>query len=571
MQAFRNLKITGKLFVLVFAAAFFVAAVAVTGFLFLTKTNTTMQNLDKNELRAVKLIDEAQIEIRTNQAAILEYLLATDASRRSALLTDMKTRDDKINLYLLELDKTNLSEEQGRSLELLRQMLSNFRDDREQIAKFVANNNIGLAVMTYTHQAVPVLDGINKQLGYISQEFNDNARQAYEQSARAVTTASLTLTALGLLALIIVIALGLALARAVAKPLRQVAATVTDVADGNLTADLVAVDSRDEAGQVAAAINTMTENLRGLIKQVANSAEQVAASSEQLNASADQAALTANQVAESITGVAHGSATQLNAVEESSAAVAQMSATVELVMTNAGIVADTSAQAAEAAARGTEQISSAVRQIGNIEKTVTESARIVQTLGDRSKEIGQIVDTISSIAGQTNLLALNAAIESARAGEAGRGFAVVAEEVRKLAEQSQDASKQIGGLIAAIQADTDQAVAAMHEGTREVRVGSDVVNGAGEAFQEILASVSRVSDQAGEMSSAIREMAGGSEKIVAAMREIDTVSKKTVEETQNVSAATEEQSATMEEIAASSQGLANLAQDLQAAVRRFSI
>lgn len=571
MQTFRNLKITGKLFVLVFAAAFFVAAVAVTGFLFLTKTNTTMQNLDKNELRAVKLIDEAQIEIKANQAAILEYLLATDASRRNALLTDMKTRDDKINLYLLELDKTNLSEEQGRSLELLRQMLANFRDDREQIAKFVANNNIGLAVMTYTRQAVPVLDGINKQLGYISQEFNDNARQAYEQSARAVTTASLTLTALGLLALIIVIALGLAVARAVAKPLRQVAATVTDVADGNLTADLVAVDSRDEAGQVAAAINTMTENLRGLIKQVANSAEQVAASSEQLNASADQAALTANQVAESITGVAQGSAAQLNAVEESSAAVAQMSATVELVMTNAGIVADTSAQAAEAAARGTEQISSAVRQIANIEKTVTESARIVQTLGDRSKEIGQIVDTISSIAGQTNLLALNAAIESARAGEAGRGFAVVAEEVRKLAEQSQDASKQIGELIAAIQTDTDQAVAAMHEGTREVRVGSDVVNGAGEAFQEILASVSRVSDQAGEMSSAIREMAGGSEKIVAAMREIDTVSKKTVEETQNVSAATEEQSATMEEIAASSQGLANLAQDLQAAVRRFSI
>ncbi|HWQ60996.1 MAG TPA: methyl-accepting chemotaxis protein, partial [Negativicutes bacterium] len=437
MQSFKNLKITGKLFVLVFVAAFFVAAVAATGFFFLTKTNATMQRLDKNELRAVKLIDEAQIEIKAAQGIILEYLLNTDAKRRSAMLLDMKARGDKIDLYLLELDKTNLSGEQRHNLDILKQMLTNYREYRDQVTKLTAENNMKIAILIYTTQGMPIIDGINQQFGYISQEFNANAREAYAQSARDVTTASVMLTAIGVLALLIVIALGVTVARMVARPLKQVAATVTEIAAGNLAADLIVVDSRDEAGQVATAINTMTENLRSLIKQVAGSAEQVAASSEELNASADQAALTANQVAESITGVAQGSAAQLNAVEESSAAVEQMSATVEQVTTNANVVADTSAQAAEAAARGTEQISSAVRQIANIEKTVVESARIVQTLGDRSKEIGQILDTISSIAGQTNLLALNAAIESARAGEAGRGFAVVAEEVRKLAEQSQ--------------------------------------------------------------------------------------------------------------------------------------
>ncbi len=571
MQAIKNLKITGKLFVLVFVAAFFVAAVAVTGFFFLTKTNATLQSLDKNELRAVKLIDEAQIEIKAAQAIVCEYLPNKDASRRKTLLSDMQAGDDKVNLYLLELDKTNLSEEQRRSLSLLNQMLTNFRDSRNQAIKFLAENNESTAIMIYNHQSVPVVDGINKQLGFISQEFNDRARAAYAQSERDVSTASVLLTAIGLVALLVVIVLGLAIARAVAKPLKQVAATVSEVATGNLTAELVAVNSRDEAGQVATAINTMTENLRDLIRQVANSAEQVAASSEQLTASADQAALTANQIAGSITGVAQGSATQLKAVEDSSAAVEQMSATVDHVTANANVVADTSAQAAETAARGAEQISSAVRQIADIERTVEDSARIVETLGERSKEIGQILDTIASIAGQTNLLALNAAIESARAGEAGRGFAVVAEEVRKLAEQSQEASKQIGELIGAIQADTARAVAAMHQGTREVRVGSEVVNSAGEAFQEILAAVSRVSDQAREMAFAIGQMASGSQQIVTAIREIDTVSKATAEETQTVSAATEEQSATMEEIAASSQGLAKLAQDLQTVVRKFTV
>jgi len=571
VQSLKNLKISGKLFVLIFVAAFFVTAVAATGFFFLNKPNATLPRLDRNDLRAVKLIDEAQIVIKAAQGIVLEYLLNPDTKRRKDLLENLQALGGQLDNLLAELEKTSLSDDQRRNLELLKQMLTNYRDHRDSVLKLTTENKLQMAIVIYTYQSVPILDGINQQLGYISQEFNSKAQEAYAQSSRDVVTASVMMTGLGVSALLIVIALGVTVARMVARPLKEVAATVSEVAAGNLAAGLVAVDSRDEAGEVATAINAMTENLRALIKQVAGTAEQVAASSEQLNASADQAALTSNQVAESISGVAQGSAAQLKAVEESSAAVEQMSATVELVTANASVVAETSAQAAEAAARGTDQISSAVRQIANIEKTVAESARIVETLGERSKEIGQIVDTISSIAGQTNLLALNAAIESARAGEAGRGFAVVAEEVRKLAEQSQDASKQISELIGAIQADTEQAVAAMHQGTSAVRIGSEVVNKAGDAFQEILAAVGRVSDQAGQMSQAIAEMAGGSEKIVASMKEIDAVSKANVEETQNVSAATEEQSATMEEIAASSQGLATIAQDLQTAIRRFTI
>ncbi len=542
MRFFKDLSIANKLSVLVFIAAFFVATIAVTGYYFLANTDAVMQALNKNELRSVKLIDEAQIEIKATQSIVLEYLLTRDADRRKALLDDLKTRGEKVDFYLLELDKTNLSEDQRRNLELLTSMLKNYRGNRDQVLKLTGEGKMNEAIMIYTYQSIPVLDGINKQLGYISDEFNETARSAHEQSSHGVTVASMTLTAIGLAALLTVIALGLTIARMVSRPLKQVAAAVTEVAAGNLARQALVVDSRDEAGQVALAINTMTDNLRGLIKQVAESAEQLAAASEQLNASADQAAVTATQVAH-----------------------------VQQVTANAEVVAATSAQAAEAAGKGTEQISMAVRQIANIEKTVADSAQIVQTLGDRSKEIGQILDTISTIAGQTNLLALNAAIESARAGEAGRGFAVVAEEVRKLAEQSQEASMQIGELIGAIQTDTDKAVAAMNTGTHEVKVGSGVVNSAGQAFEHILTLVNQASAQTRDMSIAIRQMAGGSQQIVASMKAIDAVSKTTAAETESVSAATEEQSATMEEIAASSQSLAQLSQNLQAALRRFTV
>jgi methyl-accepting chemotaxis protein len=187
-------------------------------------------------------------------------------------------------------------------------------------------------------------------------------------------------------------------------------------------------------------------------------------------------------------------------------------------------------------------------------------------LGERSKEIGQIVDTISGIAGQTNLLALNAAIEAARAGEQGRGFAVVAEEVRKLAEQSQDAAKQIAVLIGEIQGETDRAVAAMNNGTREVKLGAEVVNASGKSFQEIAEMVTRVSGQTKEISAAIELMANGSQQIVESVKEIDELSKHASGEAQTVSAATEEQSASMEEIASSSQALAHLAMDLREAL-----
>lgn len=122
--------------------------------------------------------------------------------------------------------------------------------------------------------------------------------------------------------------------------------------------------------------------------------------------------------------------------------------------------------------------------MNTIEKTVITSSDIIAKLGDQSKEIGRIIDAISGIAGQTNLLALNADIEAARAGEQGRGFTVVADEVRKLAEQSRKAAKKIANLINEIQIDTEKAVAAMSEGTREVKTGCEVVDTAGKSFDQ---------------------------------------------------------------------------------------
>lgn len=380
----------------------------------------------------------------------------------------------------------------------------------------------------------------------------------------------LLFTLIIVLSVIIVIFATTLLVKRITRPIETLARQVDQVASGDLTVQ-ASVSGKDEIAALAVGFNKMVDNLHKLILQVHTSAEHVAASAEQLTASSHQSSQAANQVASSISEIAQEADTQLRTVEQTSGSIRNMSASINQVNDYAHNAVLKSGQAAEKAKESDLSINQAVQQMELIEQTVNTSARIISALGERSKEIGQIVDTISGIAGQTNLLALNAAIEAARAGEQGRGFAVVADEVRKLAEQSQSAAKQIAELIGRIQLDTAKAVEAMSNGTHEVILGAKVVNSAGSTFREITALITQVSGQITGISTAMEQMNKESRSIVASIKTIDELSGRTAAESQTVSAATQEQSASMEEVASASQNLAEMAQKLQEMVQHFRI
>ncbi|MEN6412506.1 MAG: methyl-accepting chemotaxis protein [Veillonellales bacterium] len=426
------------------------------------------------------------------------------------------------------------------------------------------------AIQVMVSELVPAATALNNKVDEYQERRNKEITNDLNQALDNVGQARNASIFAAVFSAVLGILIGFFAARRIASPVNQLAVVSQKVANGDLT-EQVNVTSQDEIGKLASSFNTMVTELKTLIKQVTENAEQVAASSEELTASSEQSAQAANQIATSITDVAKGAEEQLAASNDTSAVVEQLSASIQQVAANTNEVAGQSAQAADKAIEGNKAVDEAVNQMTSIEQTVTASAEVVTLLGERSKEIGQIVDTISGIAGQTNLLALNAAIEAARAGEQGRGFAVVAEEVRKLAEQSQEAAKQIASLISEIQGNTDKAVVAMNDGTKEVKLGAEVVNAAGQAFREIATLVTNVSGQVQEISTAIEQMAVGSQQIVESVKRIDNLSKKASGESQTVSAATEEQSASMEEIAASSQSLAKMAQNLQSAVSNFQV
>ena len=394
--------------------------------------------------------------------------------------------------------------------------------------------------------------------------------ETVEASSAAANQAVLFAAITGAFALAIGVLLSVLLSRAVRRPLKILADGAALYSQGDLTRTIL-ISSQDEIGEVGTAMNRMQEHLKSLVLNIRRQSALLAQAAGQLGANADQSADSANSVAEAISGVAAGADNQNRTIEKVMSNVAQNAEDVRRMGQQAAGAADSSKAVAHKAEEGEIAAERAVNQMDQIEETVERSATVVAKLGTMSQEIGHIVEAISDIAGQTNLLALNAAIEAARAGESGRGFSVVAEEVRKLAEQSDQAAQQIATLIGGIQAETENAVAVMAAGTREVRTGAEVVRTAGRSFQEINELVAAVSDQVRGISESFGSLAEGNTQILQAMHDLKSIGESASQQTQNVSAATQEQSAAMQEIASSGHELTRYAEELQQAVNQFKV
>lgn len=340
---------------------------------------------------------------------------------------------------------------------------------------------------------------------------------------------------------------------------------------GKITLQEIRMDRQDEFGHFASLLNILLDQVRKFIGQVSDSSQQLTASAQELTSTVDQSSGTSMQVVSSTEKLVHGADVQLQNAKKSRQDVIQMSDAIVQIAENTQKVSNAAEKTSTNAAAGEQSIREVIAQMQIIEKKTDASVSSIELLENKSGQIGKIVEVISSIANQTNLLALNAAIESARAGEAGRGFSIVAEEVRKLAEQSQDAAKQITELIAEVQSSTSQAANFMQESKIEVDAGARIVDNAGKNFTEIVQMVLTITQQIHEISASVEESNNHSQEIVTSMQVMEKESQDAAGQAQTISASTQEQSASLEEIAASSQHLAKMADDLQQAIYTFRL
>jgi len=287
--------------------------------------------------------------------------------------------------------------------------------------------------------------------------------------------------------------------------------TISQVARGDLT--IRGKVTNDALGNVVDSVNFMLDNFTKVLERVRKAAIDVSTS--------------ANQILEAADDMTAGATQQDQEITNTSSAVEELTVSMKQVSNNAEASAEAARRALDAAEQGNRAVRDTLEGMQRIRASVQATAKKIKSLGDRSLEISEIINVINDITEQTNLLALNAAIEAARAGDAGRGFAVVADEVRKLAEHSRSATKDIAALIKAIQAETNEAVVVMEDGTREVEVGAGLADQAGKALEAISSVVRQSAELVQEISLASKQQVRGTEGVANAMQIISGITRQT--------------------------------------------
>lgn len=359
--------------------------------------------------------------------------------------------------------------------------------------------------------------------------------------------------------------------RSIVAPLSSLLMRAKQVAEGDLSEEAIAITTRDEIGELAAAFQQMVRSLRTMVTHVHETAEKVAHSLQEVSTTFQEMNVSSQDVANAIGQVSKGAAIQAEQLTGAFEIMEKAAISLKQVVANAQSANSAVTQTSGRAETGRVTANEAVNRIGRLTNTVLETTAVIQSLGKMSQQISEITATITSIADQTNLLALNAAIEAARAGEAGRGFAVVAEEVRKLAEAAAEAVAKIGGLIKSIQGEAERAVKAIEVSSKEVQGGKEQVA----KIAEALGDINRVAREAATFVDQItvsgQERVLEVEKIVRAINEVASVAKESATSIEQVSSTSQEQTASMQEITASAQELAQLAMDLKDMVGKFRL
>lgn len=331
------------------------------------------------------------------------------------------------------------------------------------------------------------------------------------------------------------------------------------------------LEGNDEISLLTRSFKEMVQNIRGIMLHSFKTAKEVVNSTSELSANAEENSHAAEEIAVTVQEIFSEADKQTKSVGKVLGLVNSQSDFIKQLVSIAEDVSGSAGEVMDKAENGNKSIATAVRQMRAISNVVTNSAKEVFELGERSNQIGQIINTITGIAEQTNLLALNAAIEAARAGENGRGFAVVADEVRKLAEQSSKAADEIGELIKEIQENTADAVNTIEAGTHEVDKGMKVMGEAGKSFQEVRRAVKHISELAEASAQAAHELDEGSAAVSGAMESVVAFAQDVASNTQSVAAVTEEQAASMEEVTSSVTVLFEMAAELQKALSQFTL
>ena len=575
-----NMRVAYKLLILNVVAIIGMIIIGMVGYFAVMQAQEDLNTISQTYLKGIFEIGRCRHAVRYAQVQSILAPFTTDP-------TLLQQRIDKYNEAVRELDESLANYEQiikddaqaRAQVDAAKREWAKFKEGGDKIMAMRSPVGVDLTTLAqfriqaldfYQNEVMPHAVSTGDAILVIQQKAYDDSDATIKRSDEGIAAAVRNLFLVLGGTFVILLFFSFTITKAVTTPLTNMVKALHLLKDGDFRrTDLLDADRSDEFGTMALAVRDMRQTISKVVQKTSDAASQFAASSEELTASAHQSSQASEQVAQSVTSSAGAVVEQQALINDAMDAINVATHSIETLTKTSDLVAAMVGKAMDEANAGTEAVEASVNQIISVEKIVNDSALTVDKLGKRSQEIGQIVEAISGIAEQTNLLALNAAIEAARAGEHGRGFAVVSEEVRKLAEESQEAAQKIGTLIGEIQAETTNAVDSMQKGNAAVRAGTESVERLRSTFDSIKDASKKVENEAKNMVNELKA-------VESATFKIRDCNDKTLEkglgiskEMESVSAAAEQQSASSEEISSAADELARLAQDLQNSLQMF--
>ena len=408
---------------------------------------------------------------------------------------------------------------------------------------------------------------INQFYEMLDERLSGNVAQAFAHSERLSVAVTVILAAI----LVMIVIIYIYILKDVYRPIRRLTEAIAKDDQGRFSIQEIHIKQENELGKLGRNINEVMGQMRGFIGKTSDAMLSLVQSNEQLSTQTDDSAAVSGTMASEISRSAVSASDQLRSTDEVLETLSGMISSLDEVNASVDLMTENAKRISGESDEGTVVIRDAVDKVSSLEATITKSAEIMEQLGRRSAQIGEIVSTISDIASQTNLLSLNASIEAARAGEHGKGFAVVAEEVRTLAEESQVAAGNISTLVGQIQAETTEAVSAVQEGTREVQVSSKAIGDAGDIFQSINASVKDIVTSIEETGSSIRALSSQSEAVRASSEVVGTSAQDIANRMESSAKSSKEQSESLVEMARTVKELTGMAQDIEQEIKLFNI
>jgi methyl-accepting chemotaxis protein len=524
MQWFKDLRVSNKLiggFLLVAILAGFIGILAITRMSDLTSGSSKMYE----QTQAIRSFNVVQTLFLENRLAVSQFVGAVPEVRRQ-IKSKIEGNDKLIAENADAYEKSLLTDKGKQAFKEFQSVYAEYRQTRDDVLSYgLANENEKMIAIMKTpsgNQRSARLQSLIDQMQSIKMGAVEQTNTNNTDAAQSAKTIILVVTILGFT---FALGIGIYLSRFIARLINRIGDDAEIIANGDLTLEVI-YQSKDEFGKLCDSLRKMVSSLHTTISEVTEASAAVASASTQISSSTEE--------------MAAGAQEQTSQASEVASAVEEMTKTIIENSKNASNTSDTAKESKQAAEQGGKIVEDTIAGMTTIANVVKMSADTVKELGKSSDQIGEIISVIDDIADQTNLLALNAAIEAARAGEQGRGFAVVADEVRKLAERTTKATKEIAGMIKKIQGETAGAVNAMEQGTQKVDEGMQLADKAGESLKDIVDISQRVTDMVNQIAAASEEQSSASEQISKNVEAISAVTNQTATGTQQIAHAAED-------------------------------